>query len=318
MLLDDVRQRVAMLGYSPTTAERYVYWIRRFVRFHHLRHPRELGADAISVFLASLSRDRLSSSTRNQALSALQFLYRKVLVLERAELDTIDRVKASRSLPTVLTRSEVRALLAALEGESRLRASLLYGGGLRLTELLTLRVRDIDLEARRIWVRGGKGGKDRSTLLPDVVLAQLNGHLASVRTRHGADLAAGAGHVALPNAIARRSPRSGREWPWQWVFPATRTFVDAGTGQRRRHHLFETTLQREIQDAASRAGLTKRVTPHTLRHSFATHLLEDGVNLREIQELLGHADLTTTMLYTHVARARTSPSARSPLDGLED
>lgn len=318
MLLDDVRQRAAMLGYSPNTAERYVYWIRRFIRFHHLRHPRDMGASAVLAFLGALTQDRLSAATRNQALSALRFLYREVLELDRPELDAIDRAKEPQSLPTVLTRSEVRGLLAATAGESRLRMSLAYGGGLRLTELLTLRVRDLDLEECRIWVRDGKGGKDRSTFLPRTSSTQVQAHLSTVRARHAADLAEGAGHVALPNGIAHRSPRAAREWPWQWVFPASRTYVDAATGQRRRHHVFETTFQREVREAAGRANLTKRVTPHTLRHSFATHLLEDGVNLREIQELLGHADLTTTMLYTHVSRPRGSPMARSPLDGLED
>lgn len=315
VLLDDVRTCVARLGYSPRTGEAYVYWVRRYVLFHGKRHPRDLRSADVLSFLDALAVDEeVGASSRNQALSAIRFLYREVLGHELPGLGDIERAKGRRVLPTVLARSEVASVLRALTGRAWLQVSLLYGAGLRLEECLTLRVKDVDLQRGQIVVRAGKGGNDRVTPLPTSLRHALTTHLADVREQHEADVASGAGWVALPDAFARKSPHAGRELAWQWVFPGARVWPDPVTGHRHRHHVYETTLQRVVKEAAQRAGLAKRVTPHTFRHSFATHLLESGVNLREIQRLLGHADLSTTMLYTHVSTR--NDGIRSPLDDL--
>ncbi len=315
MLLEDVRTAVARRGYSPSTADTYVYWIRRFVVFHEKRHPLELGAADVSAFLAHLADEEVSGATLNQAMSAILFLYREVLLREVPEIEALGRAKEKRPLPVVLSPAEVGALLDRLAGRARLQVSLLYGSGLRLDECLTLRVQDVDLERGKLHVRSGKGGKDRLTLLPEDARAPLAAQLAAVARLHEADLAAGAGWVALPDAFSRKSPQAGRSWPWQWIFPAARTYWHEATGQRRRHHVHETTLQREVKVAALEAGLPKRVTPHVLRHCFATHLLESGTDIRTIQKLLGHSKLETTMIYTHV-RLDGPTSVRSPLDAL--
>ncbi len=275
-----------------------------------------MGAPEITRFLSSLAVDgKVAASTQNQALSALLFMYREVLELDLPWLDGIVRAKRPQRLPVVLTRDEVRTVLQPLKGVPRLMACLLYGAGLRLLECCELRVQDVDFAANQIVVRSGKGDKDRATMLPAAVKADLARHLGSVQTQHQRDLARGAGWVELPTALNRKYPNAGREWAWQWVFPATRFYVDRGTGQRRRHHLHESVLQRAVKDAVRQAGIPKRAGPHTLRHSFATHLLEDGKDIRTVQELLGHRDVSTTQIYTHVLN-RGPAGVRSPLDGM--
>lgn len=317
-LLDRVRQALRIRHYSRRTEEAYVAWIRRYVVFHGKRHPAELSGPEVTRFLSALAVEgRVAASTQNQALSALLFLYRDVLGVELPWLDDIVRARRPARLPVVLTRDEVRAVLQRLSGPPRLMGCLLYGAGLRVLECCRLRIQDVDLGANQIVVRGGKGDKDRVTMLPTVVKADLVRHLAAVRNQHERDLAAGAGWVELPMALARKYPHAGRQWVWQWVFPATRMYVDGATGQRRRHHLHETVLQREVRRAVAQAGIPKRASPHTLRHSFATHLLEDNHDIRTVQELLGHRDVTTTQIYTHVLN-RGPAAVRSPADRMFD
>jgi integron integrase len=300
-LLEVVRARLRARHYSPRTEEAYVGWIRRFVRFHG-KHPRLLGAEQVEAFLSHLAVDgRVSASTQNQALAALLFLYGRVLELELPRLARIVRARTPERLPVVLTRDEVRALLQHLAGVQRLIAMLLYGSGLRLLEALELRVKDVDFDRHQIVVRRGKGQKDRATLLARSAETGLRAHLDRVRELHQRDLARGAGAVALPDALARKlRASSARDWAWQWIFPATSHYVDRATGERRRHHLHESAVQRAVRDAALRAAIPKRVTCHSLRHSFATHLLESGSDIRTVQELLGHREVRTTMIYTHV------------------
>jgi integron integrase len=316
-LLDRVRAALRARHYSRRTEEAYVAWIKRYIFFFHAkRHPAEMGASEVTRFLSSLAVDgRVAASTQNQALSALLFLYRDVLEADLPWLDGIVRAKRPERLPVVLTRDEVRAVLQQLEGVPRLMACLLYGAGLRVLKCCRLRVQDVDFATNQIVVRAGKGDKDRVTMLPAVAKADLAQHLETVRAQHQEDLAVGAGWVELPTALLRKYPHAGREWAWQWVFPATRIYRDRVTGQRRRHHLHETVLQRAVKDAVRRAGLAKRASPHTLRHSFATHLLEDGHDIRTVQELLGHRDVSTTMIYTHVLN-RGPAAVRSPADRM--
>ena len=308
---DELRRR----HYSPRTESAYVRWVRRYVRFHRLRHPRELGEREVIAFLTALAvRGRVSASTQNQALAAIAFLYRDVLGIPLGELQGIARAKRPVRLPTVLTREEIARVLHEMSDPTRLAAALLYGAGLRLREAMTLRVKDVDLERGEIRVREGKGRKDRVTVLPRSQLAPLRRQLARAARVHQLDLACGGGRVALPDALARKLPSAAREWGWQWIFPATRCYRDPVSGERRRHHLHESVLQRAVHSAALRAGVAKRVTCHTFRHSFATHLLEDGYDIRTVQELLGHRDVRTTMIYTHVLN-RGGRGVRSPLDG---
>jgi len=293
-----------------------VAWIRRYIVFHGKRHPAEMGAVEVTQFLSSLAQqDHVAASTQNQALSALLFLYRQVLQVEMPWLDNVVRAKRSERLPVVLTREEVRAVIRELQGPPRLMAILLYGAGLRLLECARLRVKDVDFATNQIIVRAGKGDRDRVTMLPAVVKPDLVRHVEVVRRQHEADLRHGAGWVELPWALARKYPNAGREWAWQWVFPATRIYVDQETGQRRRHHLHESVLQRAVKEAVRRAGIAKRATCHTFRHSFATHLLEDNHDIRTVQELLGHRDVSTTMIYTHVLN-RGPGGVRSPADRM--
>ncbi|MBI1727808.1 MAG: integron integrase [Candidatus Rokubacteria bacterium] len=313
-LLDRVREAIRVRHYSRRTEKTYVGWIRRYIFFHGKRHPAEMGAPEITRFLTSLAGEsKVAASTQNQALSALLFLYREVLLQEVPWLDDLVYAKRPKHLPVVLTREEVRAVLGQIHGVPRLMAFLLYGAGLRLLECARLRIKDVDPGRNQIVVREGKGDKDRLTMLPAAIKADLLQHLEAVRVQHQLDLQAGAGWVELPGALARKYPNAGREWPWQWVFPATRIYVDRQSGQRRRHHLHESVLQRAVRAAALRAGIAKRVSCHTFRHSFATHLLEDGHDIRTVQELLGHHDVSTTMIYTHVLN-RGPGAVRSPAD----
>ncbi|HKQ60615.1 MAG TPA: integron integrase [Candidatus Polarisedimenticolaceae bacterium] len=313
-LLDQVRAVVRSRHYSRRTETAYVQWIVRFLRHHRGRHPREMGESELRAFLSSLaSEGRVSASTQNQASSALLFLYRQVLRIEVPWIANVTRAKAPARLPVVLTRDEVRATLEQLTGTPRLMAELLYGSGLRLLECCRLRIKDVDFAAHEIVVRAGKGDRDRRTLLPAALEASLRQQVDTARRQHERDLAAGAGWVELPGALARKYPAAGRSWPWQWVFPAARHYRDPDTGQLRRHHLHETVLQRGFHEAVLKARLAKPATCHSLRHSFATHLLQDGYDIRTIQELLGHRDVATTMIYTHVLN-RGGRGVRSPLD----
>jgi integron integrase len=315
-LLDRVRAAARIRHYSPRTEDAYVAWVRRDILFHGKRHPTEMGAPEVTRFLTSLAvNGRVAASTQNQALSALLFLYRDVLELDLPWLDGIVRARRPERLPVVLTREEVRAVLQRLDGVPRLMACLLYGAGLRLLECCRLRVQDVDFASHQILVRAGKGDKDRVTMLPEAVKPDLARHLERVREQHRRDLQHGAGWVELPMALARKYPNAGREWAWQWVFPATRTYVDRLIGHRRRHHLHESVLQRVVKEAVLKAGIAKRASPHTLRHSFATHLLEDNHDIRTVQELLGHRDVSTTQIYTHVLN-RGPAAVRSPADRM--
>lgn len=313
-LLDQVRSRVRRLGLAIRTEEIYAAWVRRFILFHAKRHPKEMGALEVEAFLTHLSvRGNVSASTQNQALSALLFLYREVLGQELPWMDDIRRAKRSERLPIVLSREEVAAVLDRMNGVTWLMASLLYGAGLRLMECLRLRVQDIDFVRKEIMVRHGKGGKDRRTVLPAASVEALQAQLSQALRIHEKDLAAGFGAVWLPNALARKYPNAEREWCWQYVFPSTLRSMDPRSGIERRHHLDEGVLQRAVKLAVRHAGIHKRATCHTLRHSFATHLLESGSDIRTIQELLGHSDVSTTMIYTHVLN-RGGAGVVSPLD----
>lgn len=301
---------------SRRTEEAYLMWCRQFVEFHGRRPPGRMGAPEISSFLSHLANARgISASTQNQALSALIFLYREVLDRDPGQLTGLTRVRRPARVPTVLSKPEVRTLFGQLQGVPRLMATLLYGAGLRLSECLQLRIKDVDLDRRQIAVHDGKGRKDRISVLPVAAVVPLRLHLADVRRQFDADRKSGRPGVALPDALATKYPRAGAEWGWFWLFPAPRESVDPLSGVRRRHNLHEVNLQRAIRSAAGKVGLAKPVGPHTLRHSFATHLLEDGYDIRTIQQLLGHTSVNTTMIYTHVANAGGLGVA-SPADAL--
>ncbi len=313
-LLDQVRDRIRYKHYSIRTEHAYVQWIRRFVHFSDGRHPRDLGPADVVRFLTHLAvQGGVAASTQNQAKSAILFLYREVLDLELPWLDDVEGAKQPQRLPVVLTPDETDALLRQVSGVSGLIVHLLYGTGMRLMESVRLRVKDVDFARREILVREGKGAKDRITMLPQVLIEPLRAHLGWVRAQHKADLARGHGEVYLPYALARKYPSAPREWGWQYVFPAARLSTDPRSGAHRRHHVDEQIVQRTVRQAASEAGIYKPVSPHTLRHSFATHLLEGGYDIRTVQELLGHKDVSTTMIYTHVLN-RGGRGATSPLD----
>ena len=313
-LLDQVCAELRKRHYSHRTEEAYVGWIRQYIRFHRIRHPREMGKEEVERFLSHLAVKRdVAAATQNQALAALLFLYREVLGTRLEWMDDIVRAKRPARLPVVLTRSEVLEILSRMFGPNRIAVILMYGAGLRLLECLQLRVKDVDFGYRQIMVREGKGCKDRVTILPSSIEEQLKRHLDKNKAQHEKDLSRGGGYVRLPNGLDRKCPTAEQEWHWQWIFPATRQFKDAGTGRLYRHHLHETVLQRAVKETAALARLTKRVTCHTFRHSFATHLLEEGYDIRTIQELLGHRDVSTTMVYTHVLN-RGGRCVRSPLD----
>ena len=313
-LLDRLREALRVRHRSRRTEAAYVDWARRFILFHGKRHPSELGPEAVTAFLNHLAVEgAVTASTQNQALSALVFLYRHVLGREEERFAGLIRARGPRRLPVVLSQAEVRAVLAELRGVERLVASVLYGSGLRLLEALTLRVKDVDLARREIRVRRGKGDKDRVTPLPEACARPLLQQLREVRALHERDLAEGFGAVALPDALARKYPGASREWAWQWIFPASRRYLDPRSATERRHHLHETVVQRAMKAAVAAAHVGKPASCHTLRHSFATHLLEAGYDVRTVQELLGHQSLQTTMIYTHVLN-RGGRAVQSPLD----
>jgi integron integrase len=315
-LLQSVRAKLRLAHFSPRTEGAYTGWIVRFVRFHRLRHPREMGTPEVVQFLTWLAVERqLAFSSQAQAQAALQFLYTHVLDRPLEGFERAPRGRAPVRLPVVLTESEVRRVLEALAGVPRLVALLLYGSGMRLLECLTLRVKDVDLERAEIRVRRAKGARDRVTMLPRSAVEPLRQHLVRVRALHARDLAAGHGAVALPDALVRKYPNAAHAWAWQWVFPASRTHRAAGTGVVQRHHYHPSAMQRAMATAVRASGIGKRASCHTLRHSFATHLLEAGYDIRPIQELLGHRDVPTTMIYTHVLN-KGGLGVRSPADRL--
>lgn len=313
-LLDRVRWHLRVKHYSLRTEHAYVDWIRRYILFHGKRHPTEMGEKDIAAFLSDLAIEgRVAASTQNQALSALLFLYQQVLDRKLEFIAGVERVRRPPKLPVVLTRVEARGVLARLKGDCRLMAHLLYGSGLRLLECLRLRVKDIDFGYRQITVREGKGMCERITLLPERLVRPLQAHLARVKELHQQDLARDGGTVYLPLGLKRKYPNAGRDWVWQYVFPAERISVDPRSGERRRHHFAERNLQNAVKNAIRQAGLTKAASCHSFRHSFATHLLESGYDIRTVQELLGHKDVSTTMIYTHVCN-KPGLSIRSPVD----
>ncbi|HEV8356232.1 MAG TPA: integron integrase [Gemmatimonadales bacterium] len=310
------RQALRAAHYSPRTEAAYVAWARRFIRFHGLRHPDELGEAKVAAFLTHLATDkRVAASTQGQALSALLFLYRDVLGRPLGNLGAVLRARAPTRLPVVLSRAEVQAVLEQLPGVYHLLGTLLYGAGLRLNEAVTLRVKDVDFGRGEILLRRGKGGKDRVTVLPESIRGVLAAHLEEVKSLHQADLASGGGRVALPDALGRKYPNAASELAWQWVFPAARRYRDPASQEHRRHHIHPSAVQRAVAEGVRRAGITKRASCHTLRHSFATHLLEAGYDIRTVQELLGHRDVSTTMIYTHVLN-RGGLGVQSPADFL--
>jgi integron integrase len=315
-LLDRLRESLRVRHYSLRTEASYLDWVRRFILFHGKRHPRDLGAPEVQAFLSHLAVDRrVSPSTQNQAKAALLFLYRHVLDMDLPWLSEIVQAKRQARLPVVLTPGEVRTLFDQMEGGMALLAQVLYGTGMRLMEGLRLRVKDVEFERREILVRDGKGGKDRVTMLPDRLLAPLRAHLDRVRALHEHDLEEGFGEVYLPDALAEKCRAAPRAWGWQWVFPSNLRSMDPRSGTIRRHHLQPESVQKAIRLAARSGELVKPITPHVLRHSFATHLLAAGHDIRTVQELLGHKDVATTMIYTHVLN-RGGRGVTSPLDGL--
>jgi len=315
-LLDQLRESLRSRYYSRRTEQTYCQWVKRYIFFHNVRHPAEMAEPEINAFLTHLAvKEHVSALSQNQALSALLFLYRHVLGREIGNLGEVIRARKPKRIPVVMTRDEVKAVLVNLAGDKWLMASLIYGAGLRLMECLQLRVQDIDFGRNEITVRNGKGAKDRITMLPESLKQPLCRHLAKAREIHEKDLEAGWGNVLMPDALDRKYPNAPREWRWQWAFPQESRWKNTKTGQEGRHHVHETILQRVVKEAVKKAGIVKHVGCHTFRHSFATHLLEDGYDIRTIQELLGHKDVSTTMIYTHVLN-KGGHGVRSPVDGL--
>ena len=316
-LLDQVRERLRVKHYSIRTEQAYVDWIKRFIWFHDKRHPKGMGAPEVEAFLTHLAvKGKVSASTQNQAKSALLFLYREVLEQTLPWLDKVTQAKAPQRLPVVLTVAEVQAVLKRLPGTHWLIASLLYGAGLRLMEAVRLRVKDVEFTRHEIIVREGKGDKDRVTMLPESVIEPLRRQLIKVKALHEEDLAAGFGEVYLPFALGKKYPGAGREWGWQYIFPSAKFSTDPRSGVTRRHHVDEKGIQRAMKQAVRDAQIAKPATPHSLRHSFATHLLLGGYDIRTVQELLGHSDVSTTMIYTHVLN-RGGRGVKSPLDVIQ-
>ncbi len=315
-LLDQLRDTIRLRHYSIRTEETYVQWVRRFILFHGKRHPDEMGASEITAFLTHLAvKEKISASTQNQALNAIAFLYGQVLKREMGELDEIVRAKRPERLPVFFSPTEAKAVLGHLDGVNKIMGSLLYGSGLRLMECLRLRIKDIDFEYKQIVVRDGKGQKDRVTPLPTSLVEPLKVQMGKVKAIHNQDIKEGYGTVFLPNALETKYPNANREWGWQYLFPASKRAIDPRSGVVRRHHLDESVLQRAVKMAIRAAGVHKPASCHTFRHSFATHLLENGYDIRTVQELLGHKDVSTTMIYTHVLK-RGGRGVKSPLDGV--
>ena len=316
-LLDQVREVMHYHHYAIRTEQTYVKWILDYIRFNGTRHPQEMGKPEIERFLSHLAINRnVASSTQNQALNAILFLYKHVLDMPLNDYIDATRSKKQKRLPTVLSQSEISQFFQHISGANELMAKLLYGAGLRLMECIRLRVKDVDFENHQIIVRDGKGGKDRATVLPKTIKEDLRLHLKGVQKRFEQDLAEGRADVYMPHALARKYTGAGKSWIWQWVFPAKNRSRDPRTKKMRRHHIHETGLQKAVANAAKKAGIDKRVSPHTLRHSFATHMLEAGKDIRRVQELLGHADIRTTMIYTHVMSINFE-TLGSPLDNLD-
>lgn len=313
-LLNQTRAVMRLKHYSYKTEKIYIYWMKKYFHFHNLRHPKEMGAVEVEDYLTHLAvEQKVSASTQNQALSALLFLYREVLKENLPWLEKFTPAKKSNHLPVVLTKEEVNLILAELNGTNRLIANLLYGAGLRLSEALRLRVKDIDFAYKQIIVRDGKGGKDRITVLPEIAVEPLKRQLTEAKKIHERDLALGLGRVEMPFALDRKYPNAEREWIWQYVFPSKSLSKNLRIGATGRHHLSEARLQKPFRQAVIRTRINKQASPHTLRHSFATHLLQNGQDIRTIQDLLGHKELTTTMIYTHVIQTNKL-GIRSPAD----
>lgn len=313
-LLDQVRATIRLKHFTIRTEETYIHWIKRFIIFHKKRHPLEMGEKEIREFLSNLaSQLNVARATQNLALQSILFLYREVLHKEIANIDNIERAKKEVKLPVVFTRDEVNKILSNMKSTTHLMASLLYGAGLRLMECIRLRVKDIDFNANSILIREGKGGKDRITVLPKKLKEALQNHLMKVKLLHKEDLAAGFGEVHLPYALERKYPNANKEWCWQYVFPSTRLSIDPRSGKNRRHHMSEKVLQQNVKVAIKKAEVAKNGSCHTFRHSFATHLLADGYDIRTIQQLLGHSDVSTTMIYTHIINLGGN-GVWSPLD----
>jgi len=315
-LLDQLREALRARHYSRRTEQTYCQWVKRYIYFHNIRHPAEMAEPEINAFLTHLAvKAKVSASTQNQALSALLFLYRHVIGREVGDLGEVIRARKPKRLPVVMTSGEVKDVLSYLTGDKWLAASLMYGAGLRLMECLRLRVQGIDFSRNEITVRDGKGSNDRITMLPESLKSPLNYHLRKVKAIHKNDLDAGWGRVLMPNALDRKYPNASADWRWQWVFPQENRWKNKETGKEGRHHMDESLVRKAVRDAVAKAGLTKRATCHTFRHSFATHLLEGGYDIRTVQELLGHKDVKTTMIYTHVLN-RGPAGVRSPVDML--
>ncbi|MDY0290860.1 MAG: integron integrase [Desulfuromonadaceae bacterium] len=315
-LLAQIRESMRVRHYRPRTEETYCQWVRRYILFHQKRHPKEMGEVEINAFLTHLAvKEKVSASTQNQALSAILYLYRHVIGRDVGGLGNVIRARKPKRLPVVMTREEVKSVLDQLSDDKWAMVSLLYGSGLRLMECLRLRVQDLDFSNSEILVRDGKGGKDRRTMLPQSLIPVLQEHLTHVKTIHEKDLTDGWGRVVLPGALERKYPNAPTEWRWQWVFPQVNRWKNKTTGEEGRHHVHETVLQRAVREAVFRAGVVKRVGCHTFRHCFATHLLEAGYDIRTIQELLGHKDVSTTMIYTHVLN-KGGKGVQSPMDAL--
>lgn len=315
-LLDQLREALRVRHYSRSTEATYIHWVKRFIFFHHVRHPREMAEPEINAFLTHLAlKENVSASTQNQALCAIIFLYRYVLEKKIGDLGEVIRARKPVRLPVVMTKDEVKSVLDCLTGDKRLIACLMYGAGLRLMECLRLRVQDVDFNLNQIIVRDGKGNKDRITMFPAIAKKPLAEHLSNIKKIHEADIAKGFGRVFMPYALARKYPGASKEWVWQWIFPQETLWCNKETGERGRHHIDESLVQKSVKDAVTKTGVAKRATCHTFRHSFATHLLEDGYDIRTIQELLGHKDLKTTMIYTHVLN-KGPAAVRSPADNL--
>jgi integron integrase len=315
-LLDQVRDRIRVKHYSIRTETQYVQWIKRFIIFHDKRHPREMGAVEVEAFLTHLAVEgNVAAATQNQALSAILFLYREVLSINLPWLDGVVRAKTPQRLPVVLTRQEVAAVLERMSGVYALLAQLLYGTGMRLMECVRLRVKDVDFERAEIVVRDGKGAKDRITMLPQALIIPLQAHLRARRQLFDDDRVKGKASVFMPNALDRKYTNAGTEWAWQYIFPSGSYSIDPRSGEERRHHLDEKLLQRAVKKAVQASDVAKLATPHTFRHSFATHLLLSGYDIRTVQELLGHADVATTMIYTHVLN-KGGRGVTSPLDAM--